>query len=67
MLIEDVQNGQGKRINHPSELIHGGWPNIASGTRCSDSDNDGLPDAWEARYTTGGAAADDDADGYTNL
>jgi hypothetical protein len=33
----------------------------------SDSDADGLPDAWEADYNVGNAGFDDDGDGLTNL
>ena len=34
-------------IKHPDEV--GGYPEIASGTPCVDSDHDGMPDRWEVK------------------
>ncbi len=69
-IINDVKNRTGKIIDSPSEV--GGWPSIASGTACADSDHDGMPDQWEKLYGFNPANAADgtldaDGDGYTNL
>jgi hypothetical protein len=56
-------------IDSPSEV--GGWPTYSAGTAPTDSDNDGMPDAWETANGTNPAVADNnsdpDGDGYTNL
>ncbi|MBN2359755.1 MAG: hypothetical protein JXR83_09900 [Deltaproteobacteria bacterium] len=49
-----------------------GWPVVATGTPCADSDRDGMPDAWETRQELDpGSSADNtldrDGDGYTNI
>jgi len=57
-----------------SQADLGGWPTLAAGTACGDSNNNGLPDVWES-YWAGvfglGATLDPKAfnfgDGYTNL
>jgi len=51
---------------------HGGVPTSRGGTPCMDSDSDGMPDEFEARYgldpdDPSDAARDDDGDGYINL
>ena len=63
--------GRARIIDDPSEV--GGWDTIASGTRCTDSDDDGMPDAWEAQHGLNSKPfaadnmLDNDGDGYTNL
>ncbi|MBW8687898.1 carbohydrate-binding protein [Chitinophaga rhizophila] len=56
-------------IDSPAEV--GGWPAYAAGSAPVDSDNDGMPDAWESANGTDPNAADNngdlDGDGYTNL
>jgi pectate lyase len=52
------------------ETASGGLPAIDPGTPCADTDDDGLPDAWEIRKfgnLSQGPAADADGDGYTDL
>jgi len=48
----------------------GAWPTIAAGTGCTDTDSDGMPDAWETA-TFGDlsqtATGDYDSDGYNNI
>ena len=56
-------------INDPSQV--GGWPTYAAGTPPTDSDHDGMPDAWEIAHGLDPNVAsnngDYDADGYTNI
>ena len=56
-------------ITDPSQV--GGYP-VYSGTPYKDSDNDGMPDEWEARHglnanSANDASLDRDKDGYTNI
>lgn len=56
-------------ITHPSQV--GGLPEY-KGTPVKDSDNDGMPDAWEIRYglnpnDASDAVKDCNGDGYTNI
>jgi hypothetical protein len=44
-LIRQVRDRTGELINSQSEV--GGWPDLKSGSLPVDSDNDGIPDAWE--------------------
>ncbi len=69
-VVDDVKNGTGHIIDDPSQV--GGWITPASGTPCADTDHDGMPDAWEAKYglnpsNPADGVADADGDGYTNL
>jgi pectate lyase len=69
-IIADVKNNTGKLINDPAEV--GGWPELAAGIPSTDSDHDGMPDTWEARYgfnpsNPADASRDADGDGYTNV
>jgi pectate lyase len=57
-------------IDHPSQV--GGWPALRPGTAPDDSDNDGMPDDWERRWSLDPADGTDgrldrDRDGYTNV
>ena len=50
----------------------GGWPVIASGTPYTDTDRDGMPNAWETNNglnpnNAADANQDADNDGYTNI
>jgi pectate lyase len=49
----------------------GGWPTLRATAAPPDSDNDGMPDAWEEAHglypTADSSAHDADADGYTDL
>lgn len=47
-IINDVKNGTGSLINTQSQV--GGWPDLQSGTRETDTDYDGIPDAWETEF-----------------
>jgi hypothetical protein len=58
-------------VLHDTEAGYGGFPSIAGGTPCTDTDHDGMPDAWEtARGLNRNNAVDRNAvaaSGYTNL
>ena len=47
-IVNEVRNGSGKIIDKPSDV--GGWPDLQSGTRETDTDYDGIPDAWETEF-----------------
>jgi len=69
-VVDEVRNGSGSIIDDPSQV--GGWLTIPSVTPCSDSDRDGMPDAWEQKYDfnpkdASNASEDVDGDGYTNV
>jgi pectate lyase len=69
-IAEQFQSGGGRVINGPSEV--GGLPTYATTEPPQDTDADGLPDAWETAHQLNpndptDAAADRNADGYTNL
>jgi hypothetical protein len=68
-VIAGVKDRTHRRIDSQKEV--GGWPKHESGTAPTDSDRDGMPDAWEKEH---GLNANDPADGnatqkdgYTNL
>jgi hypothetical protein len=64
-LMEEIRTGTGRIIDSPNDV--GGWPELAAGEATPDSDNDGLPDAWEERHNLAEALEDTDDDGYPNL
>ena len=68
-IIQDVQDSTGIHIVTPSQV--GGWPTLAAGTACTDTDGDGLPDAWElmcgADATSLTIGGDISGDGYKNM
>ncbi len=69
-IYNDFLARAGAIINHPSDV--GGWETMAAGALPTDTDGDGMPDAWETRYglnpnDPSDANADRDGDGYTNL
>lgn len=70
-LISQYQNDTGITSLIANESQVGGFPTIASGTACSDTDSDGMPDVWEtAKGLNPNSAADRNsiaASGYTNL
>ena len=68
-LVNDVRTRGGRLINSQTEV--GGWPVLKSGPLPVDTDNDGIPDAWETAH---GLNPKNSADGlvraqsgYTNL
>ena len=69
-LIRELETRTGRIIDHPSEV--GGWPELKSAPPPEDSDEDGMPDEWEARYGLNPGdprdnSGDRDGDGYTNI
>ena len=69
-IISEIETGKGRIIDSQNEV--GGWPAYEAGPVPVDSDNDGLPDAWEKAHgldprNPADQAADRDRDGYTNL
>lgn len=68
-ILAGVADGTGRIIDSQDQV--GGWPQLAAGTPWTDTDADGMPDAWEAAHglnpTVADGAADRDGDGYTNL
>jgi pectate lyase len=69
-VVNDTKNGTGKIIDDPSEV--GGWLTMKPGTPPTDSDHDGMPDAWETEHGLNPTNASDgpkdsDGDGYTNV
>jgi hypothetical protein len=68
-IVNDVKNGTGHVIKYESEV--GGYATYAGGEALVDSDNDGIPDAWEKSHGLNPNDASDGnqvaADGYTNL
>lgn len=74
-IIEDVRNGTATHglsgiITTPDDV--GGWPNLQASEPPVDSDNDGMPDAWELKFKLNAqdpsdAAQDTDKDGFSNV
>ncbi|MCK5803589.1 MAG: pectate lyase [Lentisphaeria bacterium] len=68
-IIEEIKTGAGRIIDDETSV--GGWPVLRSAPAPTDTDNDGMPDAWESAHALDPATpsnnADPDKDGYTNL
>ncbi|HEY4786020.1 MAG TPA: thrombospondin type 3 repeat-containing protein, partial [Bacteroidales bacterium] len=70
-LIREVKTNTGRIINSQNEV--GGWPNYRPAEPPKDSDNDGIPDAWEKAHrmnpndAADASLQDKDGDGYTNI
>ena len=69
-IVQDIYNGSGRFINDPSDV--GGYPSLSGGNGYSDSDSDGMSDAWETAQgldpnDAADGTQDRNGDGYTNL
>ncbi|MEW6306228.1 MAG: pectate lyase, partial [Verrucomicrobiota bacterium] len=69
-IIADVRAQRARIVNDPKEV--GGWPELKPGTPPTDSDRDGMPDAWEKAHgfapnDPSDGPKDADGDGYTNV
>ncbi|HEV2080967.1 MAG TPA: pectate lyase [Brevundimonas sp.] len=69
-VAEGVRGGSGRIIDSQEGV--GGWPELAPGVPWTDSDGDGMPDAWELARGLDPADENDgptdaDGDGFTNL
>ncbi len=69
-VVQDALSGTGTVIRAVAEV--GGWPELAAGNAPEDSDQDGMPDAWEKTHGLNSAEGGDsrldaDNDGYTNV
>ncbi|TWT97554.1 hypothetical protein Pla108_17060 [Botrimarina colliarenosi] len=73
LLASNVADRTGYQISNQSQLpISGdGWGDILGGAAPTDTDRDGMPDAWEAKHglstTVANNNGDFDADGFTDL
>lgn len=66
----DVRSRTGCIIDSPDQV--GAYPRLATGEPPVDSDNDGMPDAWETEHgldphDPSDQNRDQDQDGYTNI
>jgi len=75
-IIKEVRTGTASKGNNgfvDTPSMSGGWPSLKSGTAPTDSDHDGMPDAWETAHGLDPSIKDDgnktkmSAEGYTNL
>ena len=69
-VTDDVRNRRGKLLDSQREV--GGWPVLQSKPAPTDTDRDGMPDAWEKAHglnpnNPADRNADRNGDGYTNL
>lgn len=68
-VVKNTREGTGRIIDSPDDV--GGWPSVSKGTPPQDSDDDGMPDAWELEQGLDpkrfDANEDHNGNGYTNI
>ncbi|MBB4084096.1 pectate lyase [Brevundimonas lenta] len=69
-IVDGVRSREDRIIDSQAQV--GGWPQLDAGTPWTDSDGDGMPDAWEREHGLNPAdaadgPADTNGDGWTNL
>lgn len=69
-IVGEVRERKGSIINSQQQV--GGWPEYRPARSLADSDDDGMPDAWETAHRlnphdAADGARDRDGDGYTNV
>jgi pectate lyase len=69
-IVDQVRRRRGSIIDSQEQV--GGWPALNAKAALIDSDDDGMPDAWERRHgldphDAADGATDRNRDGYTNL
>lgn len=69
-IIDEYRTNRGTLVSNEANV--GGWPLMANGPSCTDTDHDGMPDAWETKYgfnpnSAADGSQDTDGDGYTNV
>lgn len=71
VIINDIQNGTGAIIDNIVDSYYGGFVTISSGSACTDTDGDGMPDTFELTFgfdpETPDDSDDEDENGYTNI
>jgi PKD repeat protein len=68
--VYDIVHATGEKITSQTDV--GGWPTLAPGAAPLDTDNDGMPNAWETANglnpnNPSDANGDQDGDGYLNI
>jgi len=69
-VVDLIRRGEGRILDAQAEA--GGYPPLRGGPAPTDTDRDGMPDAWETRHgfdpaSAADGATDRDGDGYTNV
>jgi hypothetical protein len=69
-VVKDVTQHGGKLLDSQEQV--GGWPILQPAVAPLDTDQDGMPDAWESAHgldarNSNDGNADANGDGYTNL
>ena len=72
LFVNQYSTNTGIRTLISNESQAGGFPTITGGAACTDTDHDGMSDAWEMAHGLNPNLASDgnldrNGDGYTNL
>lgn len=70
-IVSEYESGTGSASLPANETAVGGYPTLAAGTACTDTDGDGMPDTWETAQGLNPSSAADGptlhASGYSHL